>query len=82
MVNPKNIKEHVEVLDSCEKHVGTVDAIEGNSIKLTKNDPEAGGEHHYIPLDWVASVGKVVRLMKSFDEVKQEWQTTPIAAAG
>ena len=51
MVNASQIKEHVEVVGSDGKHVGTVDHMEGtDQIKLTRTDEDAGGEHHYIPL--------------------------------
>ena len=47
-------------------HVGTVDGVEGNRIKLTKKDSGQGsheGHHHYISLSLVAEVeGDKVRL--------------------
>jgi hypothetical protein len=33
-----------------------VDRVEGDRIKLTKNDPEAQDQHRYISIDKVASV--------------------------
>ena len=57
MVAPMMIKEHMEVLGSDGVHVGTVDHLEGrDQVKLTKDDPDAGGEHHFIPLAWVDHV--------------------------
>jgi hypothetical protein len=47
------IREHMEVIGSCGKHVGFVDRVEGRSIKLTTDTPQARGEHRYIPADWV-----------------------------
>ena len=56
------------------EHIGTVDAIEGDRIKLTKND-SPDGMHHYIPLAWVKSVeGNTVHLSKDSSAVKLEWQ--------
>jgi hypothetical protein len=78
MGNTSNIREHMEVLGSCGNRVGAVDRIEGLSLKLTRNDPEARGEHHYIPLDWVASVDEAVHLNKPCDDVRQEWQAHPV----
>uniref|UniRef100_UPI001575E703 DUF2171 domain-containing protein n=1 Tax=Sphingomonas bacterium TaxID=1895847 RepID=UPI001575E703 len=49
-------------------HVGTVDHVQGDRIKLTKNDsPQTedgqGAKHHYISLGLVAEVEEgVVRL--------------------
>ncbi len=38
-----------------------------------KNDRDAGGKHHYIPISWVANVGTEVRLNKSATEAKEQW---------
>ena len=55
--------------------VGTVDKVEGDRIKLTKNDPEAGGRHHSIPCGWLQSVeGNRVTLNKSSIEAKTMWR--------
>jgi hypothetical protein len=76
MVDAAQIKDHTEVVGSDGAHVGTVDHMEGgNRIKLTRRDPNAGGEHHYIPLEWVDSVeGDRVRLNKTGEEAKAQWQ--------
>jgi hypothetical protein len=62
MADASNIREHMEVLGPDGSHVGTVDKVEGDRIKLTNNDPAAGGEHHYVGLDQVASADTAVRL--------------------
>ncbi|WP_126173350.1 DUF2171 domain-containing protein [Altericroceibacterium xinjiangense] len=66
------IKEHMEVIGADGVHVGTVDHLEGDRIKLTKKDSAAqikGGEgehsghHHYISVGLIADVeGDKVRL--------------------
>lgn len=64
------LREHMEVIGADGVHVGTIDAIEGNRIKLTKRDSGAGfeqgshaGHHHYLPLGLVAGIeGDKVRL--------------------
>ena len=60
------IKEHMEVIGADGVHVGTVDKIEGNRIKLTKKDSGEGshkGHHHYIDRGLIAGVeGDKVRL--------------------
>ena len=60
------IKEHMEVIGADGVHVGTVDKVEGNRIKLTKMDSGEGshrGHHHYIDRGLVAGVeGSKVRL--------------------
>ena len=49
------IKEHMEVTDSTGRHLGTVDEIEGDTIKLTRSD-SADGQHHYVEIDHVDSI--------------------------
>ncbi|WP_375461469.1 DUF2171 domain-containing protein [uncultured Enterovirga sp.] len=74
MVDTAKIKEHAEVLGSDGLHVGTVDHLDGQRIKLTKTDPDAGGEHHYIHVDSIASVDEqAVRLNRTAAEAKDEW---------
>ena len=76
MFKQDDIKEHMEVLGSDGEHVGTVDHIEGSSqIKLTKNDPKAGGKHHLIPMDWVDHVDQHVHLHKSSKDVQAQWKS-------
>ena len=62
----ENIREHMEVIGADGVHVGTVDKLEGNRIKLTKKDSGEGshkGHHHYIDRGLVAGVeGNKVRL--------------------
>ena len=61
-----DIREHMDVIGADGVHLGTVDKIEGERIKLTKADSGQGsheGHHHYIPLGLVADIeGDVVRL--------------------
>jgi len=60
------IKEHMEIIGADGVHVGTVDKVEGDRIKLTKKDSGEGthkGHHHYIDRGLVAGVeGNKVRL--------------------
>jgi hypothetical protein len=62
MTDASQITEHMEVVGSDHEHVGTVDHVEGQRIKLAKADPAAGGEHHYLHVDTVEAIegGKVV----------------------
>jgi hypothetical protein len=73
MVQPTMIKEHMEVVGSDGAHIGTVDHME--QVKLTKDDPDAGGEHHFIPLAWVEHVESKVHLKQSAAEAKARWKT-------
>jgi hypothetical protein len=62
----QNIAEHMEVIGADGVHIGTVDKVEGNRIKLTKKDSGEGshkGHHHFIDKGLVADIeGNKVRL--------------------
>jgi hypothetical protein len=76
MVAPVMIKEHMEVIGSDGVHVGTVDHLEGRDlVKLTKDDPDAGEEHHFIPLAWVDKVDEKIHLKQSGAEARARWKT-------
>ena len=72
MTDTSQIREHMEVIGADGVHVGTVDHIEGDRIKLTKKDSGAeiegatgqhSGHHHYISSGLIAGVeGDQVRL--------------------
>ena len=77
MEDTSQIREQMEVVGSDGQHVGTVDRVENDKIKLTRKDPEAEGQHHYIPIDWVDSVEQnEVRLNKMSGEAQAEWVET------
>jgi hypothetical protein len=78
-MNAANIREHMEVIGACNKLLGHVDQVEGNSIKLTR-DSAPDNQHHYIPLDWVARVDEHVHITKSCGEARREWGDAPIGA--
>jgi hypothetical protein len=64
MTDKSLIKEHAEIVGSCGNHVGTVDSLEGDFIKLTKEDSE-DGRHHYLPAAAVADIqdGKITTVV-------------------
>ena len=74
-IKVQDIKEHMEVIGADGKHVGTVDHLEGqDKIKLTKGDPQSGGQHHLIPVIWIDRVDAHVHLNKPARQVMLEWQ--------
>ena len=65
MADLSQINEHDEVIGADGVHVGTVDKVDGDRIKLTKKDSGAeiegaegghAGHHHYISGGLVAAV--------------------------
>ncbi len=61
MVDATQIQEHATVIGADGVHVGTVDHVDGDRIKLTKNDSPStedgqGQKHHYLPLGLVAEI--------------------------
>jgi hypothetical protein len=71
MADLSRIREHMEVIGADGVHVGTVDHVDGDRIKLTKADSGQGshqGHHHYVPGGLVAEVeGDSVRLTANAD---------------
>ncbi|NDW05055.1 DUF2171 domain-containing protein [Jiella pacifica] len=71
MADHHGIREHMEVIGADGVHVGTVDKVEDDRIKLTKKDAGEGshrGHHHFVPLGLVAEVeGDRVRLSANAD---------------
>lgn len=70
-----SIKEHATVVGSDGQHVGTVDHVEGDNIRLTKSD-SPDGQHHLVPFSSVGGVsGNVVKLKTPAAQVKSSWKT-------
>ena len=69
------IKDHMEVVGSDGQHVGIVDHLDGDRIKLTRHDSNADGKHHFLPLSSIASVGEYVTLSITATEATGQWQT-------
>ncbi len=71
VIDHSKIKEHAEVIGADGAHVGTVDRVVGDRIKLTKKDSGEGsheGHHHFIDISLVADVeGDKVRLSANAD---------------
>jgi hypothetical protein len=69
MVNAGQIKEQMEVRGADGKHVGTVDGMEGQRIRLA-----SGGMLHTLELDAVDTVeGDVVKLKQTAHEATKPW---------
>src|SRR3546814_12853585 len=63
------------VRSSDGEHVGKVDKVRGDRIKLAQNDEDAGGRHHYVPCSWIQSVeSNKVTLNRTAEQAHREWQ--------
>ena len=85
MTSLENVREHMEVIGADGVHIGTVDRVEENRIKLIRADSGVAHEdhHHFIPSGLVAGVeGDKVRLTARGDVVadlfEQEESGEPI----
>ena len=83
----EDIREQMEVIGADGVHLGTVDRVEGDRIKLIRADSGVGHEqhHHYVPRGLVADVeGDKVRLSARGDVVadlfEQEQTGQPLDA--
>ncbi len=70
MADLSKVQEHMEVIGADGVHVGKVDRVDGDRIKLTKDSNSLGhmDHHHYISGGLVADVeGDQVRLSANAD---------------
>jgi len=67
MVNLTQISEHMEIIGADGVHVGTVDKVEGDRIKMTKADSGSHSDHHhYLSQGLIAEIeGNQIRLSAS-----------------
>lgn len=73
-MNIDEIKEDMKVIGADGQHVGTVDKVEGDRIKLTKSD-SPNGKHNFIPVDMVESVvGDTVILSYTADQAEAQFE--------
>ena len=74
-VTPADIVPHAPVVCSENKQFAVVDHMESDeTIKLAKDE---NGEHHYIPLSWVAFVDDKVHVDRPGAQAMREWSTVP-----
>ena len=67
------IRPHMPVVSSDGRQFGMVDHLDDKgTIKLTRDDQ---GQHHWIPMSWVARVDDRVYVDRPGDRVMQDWST-------
>lgn len=74
MMHVQDIHEGLKVVGSDGGHVGTVDALVGQLLKLKKNDPASGGTRHFLDIGYIADIeNETVKLLLTADDAKQRW---------
>jgi hypothetical protein len=72
-----DICEHMEVVDAAGQHVGIVDKVEGDRIKLTKKDA-LDPQHLFLDISQVAGVeGNKVKLSQKESAVTTRAYLSP-----
>lgn len=75
MIQPSQIREHMEVVGSDGGHVGKVDHVLGDEIELSKLDLGSGFRRHLIPITWVETIqGDKLCLSLTKDAAKAAWR--------
>ncbi len=67
------LAKDMEVVGSDGQHVGVIDHVDGDMIKLKRLDPAAGDRHHLIKVASVASVGAKVLLKTTAKDAMARW---------
>jgi hypothetical protein len=69
------VREHMEVIGSDDKHVGKVDKVAGDRLILAKSDPDSGGVHHSLSCSDIDRIeGDRVILDCSADQARNRWR--------
>lgn len=84
MADLSQIRQHMTIVGADGARIGTVDAVEGDRIKLVKADSGShSGHHHYLSGGLVATVeGDTVRLSANGDAavlLEEEYGGEPLA---
>jgi hypothetical protein len=73
MVRADQIKQHMEIVGNDGQHVGIVDRVEHDELRISKTDPP-DRLHHFLPLANVEYVDDRVHLNRSSIRAMAEWR--------
>lgn len=76
MFDPAAIRPHMEVVTIDGKHVGTIDRVEGQQIRLKASDPDPQGAPRYLSFGDITVVDDKVRI-KGWDWSGEDSLSTP-----
>lgn len=68
-------KHHMEVVGSDGVHVGIIDHLDGDRLKLINPDSNASGQEHFLPLTLIAKVDGCVTLSVTAANALARWET-------
>ena len=73
MIRTEQIQPHMQVVGNDGEFIGVVDGIDGDELRLTKNDAP-DGKHHFLPLATVEAVDDRVHLNRTSNRAMAEWR--------
>jgi hypothetical protein len=68
-----SIREHMPIVCSEGGQFATVDHLDGNYIKVTKDNASGDGQHHWVPLNWVTGVDDKVHVDRPGNQAMKDW---------
>lgn len=81
MIDQQQIREHMDVTTADGQHVGTVDHVDGDRIKLTKGD-SAEHDHRFVPLAAVASIDENRIILSDQSDTMDDPELAAVAMDG
>ena len=70
MIHPTQIQKHMDVVSSKNEPLGMVDHILGSNVKLAR---DVVGQHHFVPLTWIARIDDKIHLALTAEDVERLW---------
>lgn len=70
------IREHMPIVCSDGGQFAVVDHLEGNYIKVARDNAAHDDRHHWLPLNWVTGVDDKVHVDRSGDQAMKDWINT------
>ena len=70
------IREHMPIVCSDGGQFGKVDHVEGQYIKVARDNAAHDNQHHWFPLSWVTSVDNQVHVDRPGNQAMKDWLNT------
>lgn len=70
------IREHMPIVCSNGGQFAIVDNVDGNYIKVTRDNAAHDNQHHWFPLSWVTNVDDKVHVDRPGDQAVNDWLNT------